>query len=82
MMALSALDGLETNASPIDLYRLLNALTGVDPAKVKGCILTGTDGVDAQGNQFIVPDTTLAQRLGREAADDATFENGCGPDQP
>jgi LCP family protein required for cell wall assembly len=82
MMALSALDGLDTNASPLDLYRLLNALTGVDPAEVAGCILTGREVTDPSGNQFIVADPKLAKRLGREAADDATFENGCGPDQP
>jgi polyisoprenyl-teichoic acid--peptidoglycan teichoic acid transferase len=79
MMALSALDGLQTNASPVDLYRLLNALTGVDPAKVQGCIVQGSNGEDDRGNQVILPDKALAQRLGREAANDATFESGCAP---
>jgi LCP family protein required for cell wall assembly len=79
MMALSALEGLETNASPVDLYRLLNALTGVDPAQVEGCILVGTEGKDAAGNDIIHPDAKLAERLGREAVDDATFESGCEP---
>ena len=79
MMALSALGGLSTNASPVDLYRLLNLLTSVDPAKVKGCIVGGTEDTDEQGNQIIVPDEALAERLGREAAADATFESGCGP---
>jgi polyisoprenyl-teichoic acid--peptidoglycan teichoic acid transferase len=82
MMALSALDGLDTNASPVDLYRLLNALTGVDPSRVEGCVLVGTEDTDSRGNQIIRPDMKLAQRLGREAAGDATFEHGCGPDQP
>jgi polyisoprenyl-teichoic acid--peptidoglycan teichoic acid transferase len=77
MMALSALDGLQTNASPVDLYRLLNVLTGVDPAKVDGCIVTGTESQDARGNDIILPDKGLAQRLGREAIGDATFERGC-----
>jgi LCP family protein required for cell wall assembly len=81
-MALSALEGLDTNASPIDLYHLLNALTGVDPAKVEGCIVVGTEDTDAQGNQIILPDVKLARRLGREAVGDATFEGGCGPNQP
>lgn len=80
MMALSALDGLETNASPVDLYGLLNALTGVDPAKVEGCILIGAEDADQRGNQIIRPDRRLAERLGREAVDDATFESGCEPD--
>jgi LCP family protein required for cell wall assembly len=81
-MALSALDGLDTNASPVDLYRLLNALTGVDPAQVEGCIVIGDESTDTRGNQIVLPDPTLARRLGREAADDATFEHGCGPHQP
>jgi polyisoprenyl-teichoic acid--peptidoglycan teichoic acid transferase len=78
MMALSALQGLQTNASPVDLYRLLNALTGVDPAKVKGCILVGTEAV-VNGNDVILPDKQLGRRLGREAVNDATFESGCRP---
>jgi polyisoprenyl-teichoic acid--peptidoglycan teichoic acid transferase len=78
MMALSALQGLETNASPVDLYRLLNALTGVDPAKVKGCLLTGPE--DTVGSlQIIRPNRKLGERLGREVVDDATFESGCRP---
>jgi polyisoprenyl-teichoic acid--peptidoglycan teichoic acid transferase len=76
MMALSALDGLDTNASPVDLYHLLNALTGVDPAKVKGCILFGSEG-KVDGLDVIHPDRALGARLGREAVNDATFESGC-----
>jgi LCP family protein required for cell wall assembly len=79
LMALSAIDGLQTNASPVDLYRLLNALTGVDPAKVKGCLLRGAVAHDPVGGDIILPDTTLGHRLGREAIDDATFESGCKP---
>jgi polyisoprenyl-teichoic acid--peptidoglycan teichoic acid transferase len=78
MMALSALQGLDTNASPVDLYRLLNALTGVDPAKVKGCILLGRPGTVGTLD-VIHPNKKLGKRLGREAVDDATFESGCKP---
>jgi polyisoprenyl-teichoic acid--peptidoglycan teichoic acid transferase len=79
-MALEALEGIDTeDASPLDLYRLLNVLTSVDPAQVEGCIVTGDEDVDDRGNQIIVPDTALAQRLGAEAVDDATFESGCEP---
>jgi LCP family protein required for cell wall assembly len=79
-MALSALEGIDTeDASPLDLYRLLNALTGVDPDKTEGCILVGTEGEDQAGNQIITANEDLADRLGREAKDDATFESGCEP---
>ena len=76
-MAVAALDGIATeDVSPLDLYRLLNLLTSVDPALVEGCIVTGKDVEDEAGNMVIDPDEELAQRLGREAADDATFETG------
>jgi polyisoprenyl-teichoic acid--peptidoglycan teichoic acid transferase len=79
-MALRAIDGIDTDdASPLDLYRLLNALTSVDPTKTDGCPLLGDDKLLPDGNMVIVPDTGLAQRLGREARDDATFESGCDP---
>lgn len=79
VMALAALDGLATeDVSPLDLYRLLNLLTSVDPTRVEGCIVTGTDVQDPAGNMVLDPDEDLAQRLGREASDDATFEGSCG----
>jgi len=78
-MAFAALDGIVTEgASPLDLYRLLNLLTDVDPAKIQGCVVTGSDTEDVAGNLVIDPDEELAKRLGREAADDATFDTGCG----
>jgi LCP family protein required for cell wall assembly len=80
MMALQALSGLDTNASPVDLYRLLNVLTSVDPASVRGCVLVGSEGQDPVGNQIIHPDRKLGERLGRQVRGDATFESGCGSD--
>ncbi len=79
-MALSAIEGIDSvDASPLDLYRLLNALTSVDPAKAEGCILVGAESEDPAGNQIIIPDVKLAKRLGTDAIDDATFERGCEP---
>jgi LCP family protein required for cell wall assembly len=77
-MALQAIDGIDTNdASPLDLYRLLNALTSVDPTKTQGCVLVGDEKTLSDGNQVIEPDEELADRLGNEARDDATFESDC-----
>ena len=77
-MALQAMDGIDTDdTSPLDLYRLLNALTSVDPARTDGCPILGVEKVLPDGNMVIVPDTVLAERLGEEARDDATFESGC-----
>jgi LCP family protein required for cell wall assembly len=77
-MALSAIDGIDTDdASPLDLYRLLNALTSVDRGKTQGCVLVGDEKTLPDGNQVIVPDDELAEQLGDEARDDATFESDC-----
>ena len=77
-MALRAMDGIDTNdASPLDLYRLLNALTSVDPGQTQACVLVGDEKVLPDGNQVIIPDQKLANRLGAEAAGDATFESDC-----
>jgi polyisoprenyl-teichoic acid--peptidoglycan teichoic acid transferase len=78
LMALTAMDGIDTDdATPLDLYRLLNALTSVDPAQTQGCTLVGHEKTLPDGNQVIVPDEALAERLGSEAKDDATFESDC-----
>jgi LCP family protein required for cell wall assembly len=76
-MALASLDGIDTDASPLDLYRLLNALTAVDPAQAKGCILVGEESQDPVGNFIVLPDTVLGHQLGEDAVDDATFDQGC-----
>ena len=77
-MALSAIEGIDSiDASPLDLYRLLNALTSVDPDKADGCILVGDEKELPDGNLVIIPDHKLAERLGKDAIDDATFERGC-----
>ena len=77
-MALAALDGIVTQgASPLDLYRLLNLLTSVDPGHIQGCVVPGEDIEDVAGNLVIDPDEETARRLGREAADDATFDGSC-----
>lgn len=80
-MALRAIEDIDTeDVSPLDLYRLLNALTSVDPARAEGCVLVGSEDVDDVGNQIIRPDVDLADRLGRDAVDDAAFDSGCDPE--
>jgi LCP family protein required for cell wall assembly len=77
-VALAGLDGIVTEgASPLDLYRLLNLLTSIDPAHIQGCVVPGRDITDVAGNLVIDPDEVTAQRLGREASDDATFDGSC-----
>ena len=79
-MGLSAVDGIDTdNLSPLDLYRLLNALTSVDPAKASGCIVLGEEGTSPAGGAIVIPDRDLARRLGDDVRDDAHFDQGCNP---
>jgi polyisoprenyl-teichoic acid--peptidoglycan teichoic acid transferase len=76
-MGLSAIEGLDPgNATPLDLYRLLNALMGVDPDKVSGCVVPGSDKVIGD-KDVIIPDKATAQRYGQEVRDDATFDHAC-----
>ena len=77
-LGLEAVDGIDTgNLSPLDVYRLLNALTSVDPAQTSGCIVLGTDDTSPGGGAIVRPDRELALRLGVDARDDATFDEGC-----
>ena len=74
--ALSAMNHLYTNLPPAELYQLGQAATGIDPARLEGCVLDGSFGT-VNGASIIFPDTAQARRLGAEARDDATFNTGC-----
>ena len=76
-VTLSALGGLETELAPTDLYRLAQAITQVDPAKVTGCLVGGTPFTTSGDAQVIRADEELARRLGRDADRDATLDPGC-----
>jgi polyisoprenyl-teichoic acid--peptidoglycan teichoic acid transferase len=76
-VTLSALEGLETELAPTELYRLAQAITQVDPAKVTGCLVGGTPFTPSGGAQVIRVDKELARRLGRDAERDATLDPAC-----
>ena len=77
-LGLAAVDGIDTdNLSPLDLYRLLNALTSVVPAKASGCIVLGEQQTSSGGGDIVIPDEELAKRLGDDVRDDARFDRGC-----
>ena len=78
-LGLEAVDGIDTgNLSPLDVYRLLNAVTSVDPGQASGCIVLGTDATSPAGGAIVIPDEELAERLGDDVRDDARFDRGCG----
>ncbi|MDR7255376.1 LCP family protein required for cell wall assembly [Nocardioides sp. BE266] len=75
-VALSALSGLQTDMTPSEVYRLVQALTVIDPRRTDGCILTGT--FDTIGDAAVViPDPDQAEAVGRDALDDMRLQGGC-----
>jgi LCP family protein required for cell wall assembly len=75
-MALSALGGLETDLSPTEVYRLLQALTTVDPRTVEACTIGGRFGVEF-GASVVYPDLAQARAVGADARRDARLQGGC-----
>ena len=75
-IALSALGGLQTDLSPSEVFRLVQALTTVDPRRTAGCIIGGTfeERFDAS---VVIPDLEQAEAVGRDARDDAVLQGGC-----
>lgn len=58
--------------SPAEMFRIAQAVAQVDPAKVTGCVLSGT-GTSINGASVILPNTALARRLGNDARRDAVI---------
>jgi LCP family protein required for cell wall assembly len=75
-VTLSALGGLQTDMSPAQVYRLVQALTMVDPRRTDACIIVGSFGVE-NGAAVVHPDTDQAREVGRDARDDARLQGGC-----
>jgi LCP family protein required for cell wall assembly len=75
--ALAALGGLETDLDPVQLYRLAQAVTTIDPRRTTACIVRGFPFTTAAGAQVLRPDTRQARALGADAEDDARLQGGC-----
>ena len=73
---LAALAGLETDLSPTAAYRIVQALTTIDPARTTGCIIRGEPRVEF-GAQVLIPDEAQARAVGADAADDVRLQGGC-----
>ena len=74
--SLSALRGLDTDLSPVDLYRLAQAVTTFTVAQVTTCAIIGTDRLEGEA-QVLDVDPELARRVGRDIRDDARIDHGC-----
>jgi len=71
---LSVMAHLYTNLSPVELFRLAHVVAHVDPRRITGCVVQGGIG-DIDGASVVLPDVSMARRLGDEARTDATIEH-------
>lgn len=73
---LAAVKNMDTDLTPAQLFRLAQAVTEVEPGKLKGCILGGSPGY-AGAARVVFPDVAQARRLGDDARRDARLDRGC-----
>jgi LCP family protein required for cell wall assembly len=67
---------MDTNLAPSELYRLAQAVTGIEPGKLKGCVVQGPTGY-VGGASVVFASLAQARRLGNDARKDATLNHGC-----
>jgi polyisoprenyl-teichoic acid--peptidoglycan teichoic acid transferase len=75
--AIAAVMHLDTNLSPVDLYRFAQAISQVEPARTTTCVLVGPPAdVEGLGN-VIRLDEAYAARVAADAADNGHLDGGC-----
>jgi LCP family protein required for cell wall assembly len=70
---LAAITNMDTDVGPAELFRLAQAVTDVDPAKLRGCVVIGPTGY-AGAASVVYPDVAMARRLGNDARKDGTLD--------
>ncbi|MDX6302221.1 MAG: polyisoprenyl-teichoic acid--peptidoglycan teichoic acid transferase [Nocardioidaceae bacterium] len=73
---LAAVENMNTDLAPAQLFRLAQAVTQVDPARLHGCVLDGRPGF-AGAASVVFPNVPQARRLGDDARRDGTLDRGC-----
>jgi LCP family protein required for cell wall assembly len=73
---IAALAGLETDLSPAAAYRIIQALTTIDPRRTQACIITG-EPTTVGGASVVIPDEAQARAVGADAEDDVRLQGGC-----
>ncbi len=71
---LSVLKNMRTDLSPVELFKLAEAMAQVEPRKITNCVLQGGIG-NIGGASVVLPFTDQAARLGDRARKDATLES-------
>lgn len=75
-VALAAIEGLETDLSPTEVYRFVQAVTQIDPARVSACVIGGRPGIE-YGASVVYLDEQQARALAADARDDVRLQGGC-----
>lgn len=73
---IAALAGLETDLSPAAAYRIIQALTTIDPKRTTACIIRGAPSIES-GAAVLIPDEVQAEAVGADAEDDVRLQGGC-----
>jgi LCP family protein required for cell wall assembly len=75
--ALAALEGLETDLDPVEIYRFANAIAEIEPSRVTTCVIGGEPFTTGANAAVIRPDRPQARRVARDARPDAELDRGC-----
>jgi len=69
----SVIQHMRTDLSPVELYRLGQAVAQVEPGKITTCVLQGSIG-EIAGASVVLPFVDQARRYGDDARKDATIK--------
>ena len=75
-VGVAAIEGLDTDLSPVDVYRLVQAVTELKPGSTTGCVLDGSDET-VDGNEVIFPYDARAMQAGEDVKEDAVLDGAC-----
>jgi LCP family protein required for cell wall assembly len=73
---LAAIRNMDTDLRPGELFRLAQAVIGVRPGGLRGCVVSGPTGY-AGAASVVYPDVAQARRIGDDARKDGTLDGRC-----
>ena len=74
---LDAMRHMYTNLPPIELFRLAQVMSQVDPSKMRSCVVQGGIGVSSGGASIVLPYVAQARDMGNQIRHDGTLSH-CG----